>query len=156
MFLRICIFATQNQILIHYVWNSRLYRSKAVSYTHLDVYKRQAAQSIQSRVYQRCILPSRPRQQWPGRKGSYSSQKPSRDVYKRQIHERITDFSQVEQTLNSHDRKQVLAANGEIYNHRDIRARYAGKYAFQTGSDLSLIHISIWYALRLRTDYGDC
>lgn len=29
--------------------------------------------------------------------------------------------------------------NGEIYNHRDIRARYAGKYEFQTGSDCEVI-----------------
>ena len=33
----------------------------------------------------------------------------------------------------------MLAVNGEIYNHRDIRARYAGKYAFQTGSDCEVI-----------------
>ena len=41
--------------------------------------------------------------------------------------------------MYSPDRKQVLAVNGEIYNHRDIRARYAGKYAFQTGSDCEVI-----------------
>lgn len=29
--------------------------------------------------------------------------------------------------------------NGEIYNHRDIRARYAGQYDFQTGSDCEVI-----------------
>ena len=29
--------------------------------------------------------------------------------------------------------------NGEIYNHREIRARYAGKYAFRTGSDCEVI-----------------
>jgi asparagine synthase (glutamine-hydrolysing) len=33
----------------------------------------------------------------------------------------------------------VLAVNGEIYNHRDIRARYAGRYAFKTGSDCEVI-----------------
>ena len=32
-----------------------------------------------------------------------------------------------------------ITFNGEIYNHRDIRARYAGKYAFQTGSDCEVI-----------------
>ena len=36
-------------------------------------------------------------------------------------------------------RKKVLAVNGEIYNHRDIRAQYAGKYNFQTGSDCEVI-----------------
>ncbi len=35
------------------------------------------------------------------------------------------------QPLYSPDRKQVLAVNGEIYNHRDIRAKYAGKYDFR-------------------------
>ena len=29
--------------------------------------------------------------------------------------------------------------NGEIYNHRDVRAKYAGKYDFQTGSDCEVI-----------------
>ena len=56
-------------------------------------------------------------------------------------HERlsIVDPESGGQPLYSHDRKQVLAVNGEIYNHRDIRARYAGKYAFQTGSDCEVI-----------------
>ena len=35
--------------------------------------------------------------------------------------------------------RQVLAVNGEIYNHQDIRRRYAGKYDFQTGSDCEVI-----------------
>ena len=39
----------------------------------------------------------------------------------------------------SPDRKQILAVNGEIYNHRDVRAKYAGKYDFQTGSDCEVI-----------------
>ena len=34
---------------------------------------------------------------------------------------------------------QVLAVNGEIYNHREIRRQYEGKYAFQTGSDCEVI-----------------
>ena len=34
---------------------------------------------------------------------------------------------------------QVLAVNGEIYNHQDIRRRYAGQYQFQTGSDCEVI-----------------
>ena len=56
-------------------------------------------------------------------------------------HERlsIVDPESGGQPLYSPDRKQVLAVNGEIYNHRDIRARYAGKYAFQTGSDCEVI-----------------
>ena len=53
-------------------------------------------------------------------------------------HERlsIVDPQSGGQPLYSPDRKQVLAVNGEIYNHREIRTRYAGKYDFQTGSDL--------------------
>ncbi|RHJ50936.1 asparagine synthase B [Bacteroides sp. AM10-21B] len=56
-------------------------------------------------------------------------------------HERlsIVDPQSGGQPLYSPDRKQILAVNGEIYNHRDIRARYAGKYAFQTGSDCEVI-----------------
>ena len=56
-------------------------------------------------------------------------------------HERlsIVDPQSGGQPLYSPDRKQILAVNGEIYNHRDIRAKYAGKYAFQTGSDCEVI-----------------
>ncbi len=56
-------------------------------------------------------------------------------------HERlsIVDPQSGGQPLFSPDRKQALAVNGEIYNHRDIRARYAGKYEFQTGSDCEVI-----------------
>ena len=43
------------------------------------------------------------------------------------------------QPLYSPDGKQILAVNGEIYNHREIRSRYAGKYAFRTGSDCEVI-----------------
>ena len=35
--------------------------------------------------------------------------------------------------------RQVLAVNGEIYNHQEIRRRYAGRYEFQTGSDCEVI-----------------
>lgn len=56
-------------------------------------------------------------------------------------HERlsIVDPTSGRQPLFSPDRKQVLAVNGEIYNHMDIRRRYAGKYEFQTGSDCEVI-----------------
>lgn len=56
-------------------------------------------------------------------------------------HERlsIVDPQSGRQPLFSPDGKQILAVNGEIYNHRDIRARYAGKYDFQTGSDCEVI-----------------
>ncbi len=56
-------------------------------------------------------------------------------------HERlsIVDPESGKQPLFSSDKKQVLAVNGEIYNHQDIRRRYAGKYQFQTGSDCEVI-----------------
>ena len=56
-------------------------------------------------------------------------------------HERlsIVDPESGKQPLFSSDKKQVLAVNGEIYNHQDISRRYAGKYQFQTGSDCEVI-----------------
>ena len=56
-------------------------------------------------------------------------------------HERlsIVDPESGKQPLFSPDKKQVLAVNGEIYNHQDIRRRYAGRYQFQTGSDCEVI-----------------
>lgn len=56
-------------------------------------------------------------------------------------HERlsIVDPESGRQPLFSPDMKQVLAVNGEIYNHQDIRRKYAGKYQFQTGSDCEVI-----------------
>ena len=56
-------------------------------------------------------------------------------------HERlsIVDPQSGGQPLFSPDRKQILAVNGEIYNHRDIRNRYAGTYPFQTGSDCEVV-----------------
>ena len=56
-------------------------------------------------------------------------------------HERlsIVDPESGKQPLLSPDKKQILAVNGEIYNHHDIRKRFAGKYDFQTGSDCEVI-----------------
>ena len=56
-------------------------------------------------------------------------------------HERlsIVDPESGKQPLSSPDGKQVLAVNGEIYNHKDIRRQYKGRYAFQTGSDCEVI-----------------
>ncbi len=56
-------------------------------------------------------------------------------------HERlsIVDPQSGRQPLFSSDGKQVLAVNGEIYNHRHIRERYAGRYDFRTGSDCEVI-----------------
>lgn len=56
-------------------------------------------------------------------------------------HERlsIVDPESGKQPLFSPDKKQILAVNGEIYNHHDIRKQYADKYQFQTGSDCEVI-----------------
>ena len=56
-------------------------------------------------------------------------------------HERlsIVDPESGGQPLFSVDREQVLAVNGEIYNHQEIRRRYEGRYEFQTGSDCEVI-----------------
>lgn len=56
-------------------------------------------------------------------------------------HERlsIVDPQSGKQPLFAPDNKQVLAVNGEIYNHQDIRKQYAGQYQFQTGSDCEVI-----------------
>jgi len=56
-------------------------------------------------------------------------------------HERlsIVDPESGGQPLFSPDGNQVLAVNGEIYNHKAIRSRYEGKYAFKTGSDCEVI-----------------
>lgn len=56
-------------------------------------------------------------------------------------HERlsIVDPESGKQPLFSPDKKQVLAVNGEIYNHLAIRKKFEGKYQFQTGSDCEVI-----------------
>lgn len=56
-------------------------------------------------------------------------------------HERlsIVDPQSGGQPLLSKDGKLALAVNGEIYNHREIRAQLAGDYEFLTGSDCEVI-----------------
>lgn len=56
-------------------------------------------------------------------------------------HERlsIVDPQSGGQPLYSPNKKQILAVNGEIYNHQTIRKEYAGRYDFQTGSDCEVI-----------------
>ena len=56
-------------------------------------------------------------------------------------HERlsIVDPESGRQPLFSPDEALVLAVNGEIYNHQDIRRQFAGKYRFLTGSDCEVI-----------------
>jgi len=56
-------------------------------------------------------------------------------------HERlsIVDPTSGKQPLFSENGNLVLAANGEIYNHQEIRNSFEGKYNFQTGSDCEVI-----------------
>jgi asparagine synthase (glutamine-hydrolysing) len=56
-------------------------------------------------------------------------------------HERlaIVDPASGKQPLFSEDKSLVLAANGEIYNHRELRKQFEGKYKFQTESDCEVI-----------------
>lgn len=69
-------------------------------------------------------------------------------------HERlsIVDPESGRQPLFAPDKKQVLAVNGEIYNHQDIRARFAGKYQYQTGSDCEVI-LSLYREMRKDSDF---
>jgi len=56
-------------------------------------------------------------------------------------HERlaIVDPTSGKQPLLSHDKKLILAANGEIYNHLELRKKLKAKYDFQTQSDCEII-----------------
>ncbi|SDS09738.1 asparagine synthase (glutamine-hydrolysing) [Formosa sp. Hel1_31_208] len=56
-------------------------------------------------------------------------------------HERlaIVDPASGKQPLLSPDKTLILAANGEIYNHRALRKQFKGNYKFQTESDCEVI-----------------
>lgn len=56
-------------------------------------------------------------------------------------HERLSiiDPESGKQPLFSKDGELVLAVNGEIYNHQEIRRRLSGQYDFQTKSDCEVI-----------------
>lgn len=56
-------------------------------------------------------------------------------------HERlsIVDPASGKQPLFSKDKQLVLAANGEIYNHIELRKKLKGDYEFQTASDCEII-----------------
>ena len=69
-------------------------------------------------------------------------------------HERlsIVDPESGRQPLFAPDKKQVLAVNGEIYNHQNIRARFADTYQYQTGSDCEVI-LSLYREMRADSDF---
>ncbi len=56
-------------------------------------------------------------------------------------HERlaIVDPTSGKQPLYSEDRSLILAANGEIYNHLELRKQFKDSYTFQTKSDCEVI-----------------
>ena len=56
-------------------------------------------------------------------------------------HERlaIVDPLSGKQPLKSSDGNLILAVNGEIYNHLDLRKKYASSYEFLTMSDCEII-----------------
>lgn len=56
-------------------------------------------------------------------------------------HERlaIVDPTSGNQPLYSQNGRYVLAANGEIYNHQELRKQFEGKYNFSTASDCEVI-----------------
>ncbi len=58
------------------------------------------------------------------------------------VHERlaIVDPAGGSQPLRSADGQLVLAVNGEIYNHRELKKELQQDYAFQTGSDCEVIN----------------
>ena len=89
-------------------------------------------------------MSSRIRHRGPDWSGVYSSERCTL------CHERlaIVDPLSGGQPLNSPDRKQILAVNGEIYNHKSIREEFKGRYEFQTGSDCEVI-------LALYREYGN-
>lgn len=75
------------------------------------------------------------RHRGPDWSGIYSSEKAIL------AHERlsIVDPQSGRQPLYSTDHKQILAVNGEIYNHQSIRRKFEGKYKFRTQSDCEVI-----------------
>ena len=56
-------------------------------------------------------------------------------------HERlaIVDPISGQQPIYSHDKNLVLAANGEIYNHLDLKKKFSDNYKFTTESDCEII-----------------
>jgi asparagine synthase (glutamine-hydrolysing) len=90
------------------------------------------AQSLRQQVLE---MSKRIRHRGPDWSGIYCSEKAII------AHERlsIVDPWSGKQPLYSKDKKLILGVNGEIYNHRDIRAKYKDKYEFQTQSDCEVI-----------------
>ena len=92
-------------------------------------------QSVQTLRPQVLKMSKRIRHRGPDWSGVYSNEKAIL------AHERlsIVDPESGKQPLYSKDGKLVLAVNGEIYNHQEIRKQFEGKYEFLTKSDCEVI-----------------
>ena len=55
------------------------------------------------------------------------------------MNDSIVDPNSGKQPILSKDKKTILAANGEIYNHRLLRGELDSVINFQTGSDCEII-----------------
>ncbi|OOE78329.1 asparagine synthase B [Salinivibrio sp. PR6] len=75
------------------------------------------------------------RHRGPDWSGIYSSEKAIL------VHERlaIVDLNSGAQPHYNQNQTQALAVNGEIYNHKELRAEFAADYPFQTESDCEII-----------------
>jgi len=93
---------------------------------------KQPAQTLRPQVLK---MSKRIRHRGPDWSGVYSDEKAI------MAHERlsIVDPESGKQPLYSKDGKLVLAVNGEIYNHQEIRKQFEGKYEFLTKSDCEVI-----------------
>ncbi|MDD4968625.1 MAG: asparagine synthase B [Paludibacter sp.] len=93
---------------------------------------KQPVQALRPQVLK---MSKRIRHRGPDWSGVYSDEKAI------MAHERlsIVDPESGKQPLYSKDGKLVLAVNGEIYNHQEIRKQFEGKYEFLTKSDCEVI-----------------
>lgn len=93
---------------------------------------KQPVQSLRPQVLK---MSKKVRHRGPDWSGVYSNEKAVL------AHERlsIVDPESGKQPLYSKDGKLVLAVNGEIYNHQEIRKQFEGKYEFLTKSDCEVI-----------------
>ena len=64
----------------------------------------------------------------------------------------IIDLSHGAQPMYNETGDVAIVFNGEIYNHQNIRARFAGKYQYQTGSDCEVI-LSLYREMRADSDF---
>ncbi|KAL3924742.1 MAG: hypothetical protein SGPRY_003827 [Prymnesium sp.] len=86
---------------------------------------------------------------------------PDGDRFSSMAHERlaIVDPLSGNQPLFSHDRKRSLSVNGEIYNHKQLRAGLKNKQDFRTESDCEVIvhlydEIGVHAASKLDGDFA--